>query len=152
MAVTVDEEGAYFYWVFVTLAKLSYTLITRSELQARALSQINSGNKCFASDDEIRADIKNTSDHMDRTFDPGSKALVNLIHVNDGLARFIGWEPNDVKYLFTVFKMWLPMVFASYNLVNTVLLVQAQHHNLLGDPFLRLCIENGKGNVYFVNF
>ena len=109
--VAVDEKS-FFLVGFCRPHQIN--LITCCEMQARALSQIISGAKSFPSDDEMRADIKDTVDHMAHTFDRGYKALVDFVYFNDGLARFIGCEPNYVKYFFTDFKMWLPMVFASF--------------------------------------
>merc|ERR1719232_2362277 len=60
----------------------------------------------------MRKQIADTIEHMKLTFERGYKALVDFIPFNDGMAKFIGCEPNYVKYFSTDFKMWLPMVYA----------------------------------------
>jgi len=109
--VAVDEKE-FFLVGFCRPHQIN--LITCCEMQARALSQIISGKKSFPTDCEMKADIEKTVEHMAHTFSRGYKGLVDFIFFNDGLAKFIGCEPNYVKTLFTDPMMWVPMTFAAF--------------------------------------
>uniref|UniRef100_A0A7S2LE57 Flavin-containing monooxygenase n=1 Tax=Leptocylindrus danicus TaxID=163516 RepID=A0A7S2LE57_9STRA len=109
--VAVDEKE-FFLVGFCRPHQIN--LITCCEMQARALSQIISGKKSFPTDCEMKADIEKTVEHMAHTFSRGYKGLVDFIFFNDGLAKFIGCEPNYVKTFFTDPMMWYPMTFGAF--------------------------------------
>lgn len=109
--VSTDEKGLF---LIGFCRPHQINLITCCEMQARVMAQIVSGNKSFPSDEEMKADIYKTVEHMAHTFDRGYKALVDFIPFNDKMAKFIGCEPNFVKYFFTDFMMWVHMVFGPF--------------------------------------
>mmetsp|Transcript_9566 Transcript_9566/g.12388 ORF Transcript_9566/g.12388 Transcript_9566/m.12388 type:complete len:625 (+) Transcript_9566:146-2020(+) len=115
-------------------------LITCCEMQARTLSQIVSGRKSFPSVEEMQKQIDHTVEHMAHTFERGYKALVDFIPFCDGMARFIGCQPNYLKVMFTDPKMFIPMMFApfqpsQYRLVGPGAAPEKARETILKSPY-----------------
>jgi len=135
--VHVDEKD-FFLVGFCRPQQIN--LITCCEMQARTMAQIVSGNKQFPSDEQMKMQINDTIEHMKLTFERGYKALVDFIPFNDGMAKFIGCEPNYLKYFFTDFKMWVPMVYApiqpcQYRLVGPGANPKLARETILKSPY-----------------
>merc|ERR1712119_47062 len=105
----------------------------------------------------MKMQINDTIEHMKLTFERGYKALVDFIPFNDGMAKFIGCEPNFVKYFFTDFMMWVHMVFgpfqpSQYRLVGPGANPEQAREAIFKTPYYKWVGERLKRdmNMFFV--